>query len=192
MKQVKIAALDLALTHAGMALLEVPAQAHITEKDVKVIKTHLVVTERQKTKQVFQNSDDLRRLKDVYFHVKSYVSEADIVIAEIPSGAQNARAALTFGAVLGMLSTIEKPLIQVQKIDRGMVVAGRKSVSKLEVIEWATKHWPDANWKTRKLKGEAVFTNDNEHVADALAIAVAGTRNSQWQALAGMSSLGLN
>ena len=192
MKTIKALTLDLALTHAGMALIELPLKADIQTSDVKVCSTFLAKTERQKTKQVFQNSDDLRRLKEIYSHVKRLLQEADIVFAEIPSGAQSARAALTFGAVLGMLSTIDKPLIQVQKTDRGMVVANRKSVSKQEVIDWAVKNWPDAGWHTVKRKSVLHVTNDNEHVADSLAIAVAGTRNDQWKNLAGMSSLGQN
>lgn len=152
---IKALTLDLALTHAGMALLEFPLSAEVSLEEVKVLKTLLVKTERQKTKQVFQNSDDLRRLKEVYTSVKALMNGVDIVFAEIPSGAQNARAALTFGAVLGILSTIEKPLIQVQKTDRGMVVANKKSVSKREVIDWAVEHWPDADWLTAKRKGKS-------------------------------------
>lgn len=189
---IKALTLDLALTHAGMALLEFPLSAEVSLEEVKVLKTLLVKTERQKTKQVFQNSDDLRRLKEVYTSVKALMNGVDIVFAEIPSGAQNARAALTFGAVLGILSTIEKPLIQVQKTDRGMVVANKKSVSKREVIDWAVEHWPDADWLTAKRKGEICFINDNEHVADSIAVAIAGMRTNQFKDMASMSRLGQN
>lgn len=177
--------LDLALTHAGMSLLHIPVKTGLIKpSEVKISKIKLVKTERKTTKGIYQNSDDLRRLSEIVTEIRELQKDADVVFAEIPSGAQNARAATTFGAVLGILSTLEKPLIQVQKNDRGMIVAGRKVVSKTEVIDWAHKNWPELDWETTKRKGSEVLTLANEHVADSIAVAFAGMQKEQWQNLA--------
>lgn len=181
---------DLALTNAGFALAEIPlVSRQINPSDVNVVATRLVETERQVTKQIRQNSDDLRRLREIVTVFRELEAKADIIFAEIPSGAQNARAATTFGAVLGILASRTKPLIEVQKDARGLVVAGRKLVSKQEVMDWAAEHWPNCGWSTRKAGGQSVLTLKNEHVADAIAITIAGTRTAQFGELVSMAAL---
>ena len=180
----KILSVDLALTNAGFALVSIPkGKTDVSASDVVVLETELVETSRDNSKTIRRNSDDLRRLRDIARKLQEMTAKCDIVFAEIPSGAQNARAALTFGAVLGMIAGISKPVIEVQKDQRGYVVANRKIVTKSEVIDWATKAFPDAGWKFRKFKGEMMPVDKNEHVADALANVVAGTRTEQFREL---------
>lgn len=178
--RIKVLCLDLALSNAGMSVLSLPLKKGTVDlEEIKVEEIKLVKTEKSKTKEIRRNSDDLARLKEISQAVKELHDREDVVavFAEIPSGAQSARAALTFGAVLGILSTIDKPLIQVQKDLRGMVVADRKVVAKTEVIEWAARNWPDAGWEQRA--GRLIASN--EHVADSIAIGVAGLKTTQWQ-----------
>ena len=47
-------------------------------------------------------------------------------------------------------------------------------------MEWARKQAPDLQWNTRKLKGEQVLTNDNEHMADACAAVAACVQTTQF------------
>ena len=58
------------------------------------------------------------------------------------------------------------------------------------MIEWAIRKYPHPDWLMRKSKGILVPINDNEHLADAIAIAEAGVKTDQFkQAMAIYSSL---
>ena len=61
-----------------------------------------------------------------------------------------------------------------------MCIRDSPKASKEEMMEWARKQAPDLQWNTRKLKGEQVLTNDNEHMADACAAVAACVQTTQF------------
>jgi len=148
-----------------------------------VIAFKLVETDKQTSKQVRQNSDDLRRSRQIYKAFQEFVADCSIVFAEIPSGAQSARAALAFGVSVGLVASCPKPVIQVQPFETKMATIGTKTASKEEMIIWASQAYPDAPW-LRTAKGKIL--NKNEHLADAIAIGHAGIVTDQFVQLLSM------
>lgn len=190
MLNVRVIAIDPSLRNTAIVLADIPrGKIDLSPSDIKVIDTITIETEKEKSKTVRQNSDDLRRSREINKKLREWEKQARIAFAEIPSGAQNARAALSFGVAIGFLGSLEIPVVEVQPNDRGMVVANRRSVSKHEVINWAVSNFPSVKWRTRKSKGQDVPIDANEHVADALAILIAGTRKPQYVDMAKMMSI---
>jgi Holliday junction resolvasome RuvABC endonuclease subunit len=174
---ITVSSFDPSLRNFGMAKLTLDLDTlAITIADLKLIKT-----EKQASKQVRQNSDDLRRAKELVREFQSFAGGTRIGFAEIPSGAQSARAAYSFGVSVGILAASPVPLIQVQPFETKLASVGTKTASKEEVIEWAVEAYPDAPWLKRKNKGNDVLLNDNEHLADAVAIAHAGIKTDQFR-----------
>lgn len=138
-------------------------------------------------KQVRKNSDDLRRAKFQADALRAAVSDATIVIVEVPVGSQSARAMASYGICIGVLAGIhDTAIIQVTPSEVKLTAVGTKTASKQEMIDWAVEKHPEANWLTRKLKGEIKMTNDNEHLADAVAAIYAGMETDQFKGMVSM------
>lgn len=178
----RIAAVDPALANLGMAKLALD----LDTMKLSVIDLMLIETDKQTTKQVRQNSDDLRRAKALTKGFHEFIGDCALVFAEIPTGAQSARAALAFGIAIGMLAGCTKPLIQVQPSETKLATVGTKTASKDEMIDWAVETYPDAAWLKAKSKGVMRFIAKNEHMADACAIAHAGIKTDQFLQLVAM------
>jgi len=176
-----IAAIDPSLSHFGMAKLVFDVDS--ATFDVKALQ--LIDTEKMKSKTVRQNSDDLRRSREIVKAFHAFVADCSLVFAEIPTGAQSARAALAFGVAIGILAACPKPLIQVQPFETKLATVGTKTASKEEMIEWATTRFPNAPW-LRARSGKKQIVNANEHLADAVAIAHAGIETDQFLQLRAM------
>lgn len=146
----------------------------------------LFKTENQADKTIRKNSDDLRRAIELRDQFHTAVAGCRIGFAEIPSGAQDHNAAKGFGICIGLLAGSPIPILQVQNFQAKLAAVGTKTASKDEMIEWAMEEHPDAPWKMRKLKGNLVPTKDNEHTADACAIAKAGTGLQEFKQLLAM------
>lgn len=176
---IKVLAIDPSLRNWGLSKLVVdPATSTF-----RVLEMKLVKTESEAGKTVRKSSDDLRRAGLSYAEAYAWAGWADMLIAEVPSGSQSSRASLGAGMSIGLLAALahHRPLIQVSPIDAKRAAVGRKVASKDEMIAWAMKHYPDAGWLTRKVKGEVVPVDANEHLADSLAIAEAGIRTVEFR-----------
>jgi Holliday junction resolvasome RuvABC endonuclease subunit len=188
MTVVRIAALDPSLTHFGVARLLLRLET--LEFAVESLTT--IVTEKDKSKQVRRNSDDLKRCKQIIGVYHELVRPCRIVFAEIPVGAQSARAAFAFGAATALVASSPVPVIQVQPEETKLATVGTKTASKEEIIEWAGEHYPKAPWQrypadlTRKgkvIRRKGAICDSEEHVADAVAVAHAGIKTDQFQQL---------
>lgn len=179
MPVMRIAAVDPALSNMGM----VKMWLDLDTMALKFDDMKLVQTERQVTKQVRQNSDDLRRAKQLSKEFHAFVADCKIVFAEVPTGAQSARAMYAFGVAVGILAGCPRPLIQVQPSETKLATVGTKTASKEEMMEWAFEAYPDAPWLTRKVKGVIKPVDKNEHCADAAAIAHAGIKTEQFRGI---------
>jgi hypothetical protein len=166
---------NLGIAHATIELLGVPRITRLNW-------VKLVTTDNEAGKTVRKNSDDLRRAQHLHGSMLLACTGCAIAIAEIPTGTQSARGAMSNGIALGVLAGLRIPLIEVQATEAKMASVGHKFAAKEEVIQWAVGKYPDAGWKYRKLKGESVLTKDNEHMADAVAVIEAGIRTKQFQA----------
>lgn len=170
---IQVTSVDPSLRNFGMArmMLDTDTLRFAIEDLV------LIETEKQSGKVVRQNSDDLRRSKEIVTAFHKMCEGSTFCFAEIPSGAQSARAAYSFGVAVGVIAGCPIPVIQVQNFEAKIAAVGSKNASKDDMIAWATRMYPDAPWKFHGVK----LTNNNEHLADAVAIAHAGIQTEEFQ-----------
>lgn len=180
--KIAVSAFDPSLANFGMARLSLDLQTLRFE----VQALQLVQTEKKASKQVRQNSDDLRRARELAIAFQEFAALTKIGFAEVPTGAQSARAMYAFGVSVGLLAACPVPLIQVQPHETKLATVGTKTASKEEMIEWAVETYPEAPWLKHIRGGKEVVGNKNEHLADALAIAHAGVKTDQFQQLRAM------
>lgn len=177
--RIRVAGVDPALKNMGIArasLLLVPAPYNgMQPHKIEVDSLDLIQTDKQTTKVVRQNSDDLRRCRDLAAGVRS-LTDVRFVFAEIPVGAQSARAAFSFGVATAVMAFCPVPLIQVQPNETKLATVGTKTASKQEMIEWAVETYPNAPWLMHRGKPKL----DNEHLADACAIIHAGVKTDEF------------
>lgn len=180
---IRIAGIDPSMRNTGIAL----AEFNLTTCDFEVAKIDIVQTERLAGKVVRQNSDDYRAAREMIKGVDKILLAYGVTFcfAELPTGAQSARAAFAFGMTTAIMAGLTPPLIQVQPREVQIAVLGKAGKNKEAIIEWAVSKWPNAGWMTRKVKGEIKLVNDNEHPADACAAIAAGVQTAEFaQAMA--------
>lgn len=181
----KLLAIDPALRNVGLARLIV------TEGRLEVDELILVQTENEAGKTIRKNSDDLRRASEAYAQMQAQAEWAQVIAAEIPSGTQSARGAMSNGISLGLLAALgtQRPLIQVSAAEAKKVATGRKTASKDEMIQWATKLHPQAAWKRLRDKPDGRLLDSNEHLADAVAIGLAAINTPEFRAAIAMMGM---
>lgn len=183
MSIIKIAGIDPSLRNTGVAL----GEYNLTTGEWEVERVAIVQTERVVTKQVRQNSDDYRCARELIHGTNKLLTDhgAAFIFAELPTGAQSARAMFSFGLTTAIMAGLTPPLIQVQPREVQQAVLGRAGKNKDAIIQWAVAKWPDAGWLTRNSKGEIILLKDNEHPADACAAIAAGVQSMEFaQAMA--------
>lgn len=177
-KLIKIVGLDPSMSNFGIAA----GTLDLDTNEVKITRFELAETKAGgKKKTVRVNSDDLRRAGEIWAKAKPMIDEAHIVFAELPVGSQSSRAQTSYGICIGVLASIQKPLIQITPDEIKKYVGGKASVAKEDIIEWAIQEQPDAPWLRHKSKGEMVLTGKNEHLADAVAAIYVGLDTDQFK-----------
>ncbi len=134
-------------------------------------------------KSVRKNSQDLERCRSIYKAMSVFLEPADIVCVEIPIGSQSARAMASYGACIGLLSSIQKPLIQILPAEVKLTATNSKTASKAQMIAWAPSLYPDLPWSTTTRNGTRTFSNKNEHLADAIAAVHAAMETDYFKSL---------
>lgn len=174
---------DPSLAGWGLARLLVNIESLSTLKpEVEVTDLKLVATERAGGKQVRASSDDLRRAQELHDALHSFCRGASLLMAEIPSGTQSARGAMSNGICLGVLAGSPIPIIQVAPLETKLATVSTRTATKAEMIDWATAKFPAAPW----LRQRGRIIAANEHLADACAVAVAGLRTPEFKAAVSM------
>jgi Holliday junction resolvasome RuvABC endonuclease subunit len=140
-------------------------------------------------KTVRKNSDDLRRAKLLYDGFQIACQGASFAFVEVPVGSQSSRAMASYGICVGVLASCPISMVQVTPTEVKLAGTGIKSATKGEMIEAAVAAHPYAQWMTRKLKGETVLLNDNEHLADACFAIQAGIQTEQFKSYLAMLNL---
>lgn len=178
---VKAVAIDMAFSNMGLAhvdLIVVKDGISILGRDLR-----LVSTEREDHKEVRKSSDDLRRAGILHQTLTDFVDDscATIAFAEVPSGSQSASAARALGIAVGVLGSCPVPIIEVSPMEVKKLFSpnGKRKVPKTEIIAWAVKQWPRLPW----LKHAGKLTLANEHLADAMAVVVAGISTPAFKQL---------
>jgi Holliday junction resolvasome RuvABC endonuclease subunit len=168
---------DPGLCHWGIA----HATVEVATLLIVVTGLRLIATINDKHKQVRRNSDLLKRAALLSETVHREAGVAQLVFSEIPSGAQNASANMSFGIVIGILGGMRVPIIQLLPAEVKLATVGKRTASKPEMIEWAVAQHPDAPWVRSKRKGKLVLHAVNEHLADATAVIYAGIKTDQFR-----------
>ena len=181
--------IDAAFTNMGFA--RVTLQLGDNPKDVKVICTdlELITTQSHEGKTVRKSSIELRRAKELHAALIRYCAGAQLVFVEVPSGSQSASAARALGIAVGVLASCPLPIIEVSPMEVKFAVSQNKKInpSKVQIIQWAVKHWPDAPWLRDRSKKDGRIVLANEHLADAMATIMAGIATPDFQRLLTLS-----
>ena len=181
--KIRIVGMDPSMSNWGIckALLDVDSM------EFQIDDLILIETESEAKKGVIKQSDDLRRARIVREGMIEACEDAAIAISEIPfcNPAGYAGANFNSGLVTGVLASCPVPLIQVFPSEVKQKATGVRTATKGEMIEAAMNRFPNAPWRTRKLKGKVIPTAANEHLADAVWAIAAGLDSQQIrQALA--------
>lgn len=138
-------------------------------------------------KQVRQNSLDLESAKQLCRAALDAAAGAQAIFVEVPIGSQSARAMASYGICVGVLGALRAsgiPFFEVTPTEVKMVSVGKKTATKLEMIDWATRRHPEANWPTYKQNGEVLISEAKaEHMADATAAIYAGLACNSFKQL---------
>lgn len=187
--EIKILGLDPSMSNFGMAM----GLLNLGDGSLNQLNLNLIEAPAEpKNKSVRQNSMDLERARSIYNRMTETIElfKPDIICVEIPVGSQSARAMASYGMCIGLIASIQVPLIQVTPAEVKLAACKSKVATKQQMIDWAASTYPDANWCKRKLKGVQVLTDKNEHLADALGAIYAGVRTDQFKQLRAVFSKG--
>lgn len=167
---IKAIAVDAAFANMGLARISLSFNG---DWQVSCDDLRLISTSREDHKEVRKSSDDLRRAVILFQALKDWSNGAQIAFAEVPSGSQSAAAARALGIAVGVLGGCPLPIIEVNPMEvKRLFGPGRKGAPKAQIIEWAVNRWPKAPW----LRNKGRLIQANEHLADAMAVVVAGLR----------------
>lgn len=181
--QLRVLGLDPSLSNLGMAkgILTLNADKKPCKLDITDLTLVSTSASAKTKKAVRKNSDDLLRCRKLYEGLQEAMADVDIVFIEMPVGSQTARAMMSYGACVMLAATINKPLFQVTP-DEVKLASKIKRATKDQMIEWATKTFPAANWL---MKGDT-YIKKNEHLADALGAIVSGCKSEQFKEAASL------
>lgn len=186
--EIKVMGLDPAFSNTGVCR----GVLRSTEEGYRldIVALDLIHTEAEKInkKVIRKNSDDLRRAQETSRQLREIINawRPNCIFAEIPTGAQSARAAWALGIAVGVVGSIDRPIIQVLPREVKEAV-GERHAGKDEIIDWAIGKYPDANWAWRNKNGEKIqVKSTNEHLADAVAAIHAGLLTDEFQRIASM------
>ena len=181
MKEIKVLGIDMSLNNLGCSVLSYD----LVSEYLSMVDLKLFTTANEAGKVVRRSSDDLRRAKELHDGVHRMAAGVDVVMAEVPTGTQSSRGAMSNGIVIGVLASVPT-LIEVSPAEAKKALIGRKTGSKDEMIEAAMALFPDAPWLMRKFKGQVVPVDANEHLADSVAIVKAGIATKEFQSALNM------
>jgi len=171
-------------SQSNFAIAEIGVDIDSLELHIRSLK--VITTESETSKGVIKVSDNLRRARELHAGMMASLSGKALAFAEIPLmiTSQNPRIAsmanYNSGMMVGLLSAVNIPLIQVFPKDVKIAMTGMKDACKEEMIEAAMNKYPGAPWMMRKSKGKLVPMNINEHLADAVGAAEAGVLSEQF------------
>jgi Holliday junction resolvasome RuvABC endonuclease subunit len=182
MPRIRIAGLDGSKTNFGIATLVLDTdQMHLPTGGLTVESLLLIKTEKSKIKNVRASSDNLIRSQTIARALREELTKCASAFIEVPSGGKSYDAVLGFGIVIGIYASLTIPTIEVSPSETKIAAVGTRTASKEEMIEWALELFPDAPWRMHKVKGVMVPNRDNEHLADAVAIALAGIKTPAFK-----------
>lgn len=153
----------------------VQAQYDLLTHDIIIKNGYVIQHKPKKDRHIKQNTLDLQTAN----YIKSHLTNADIVIAEVPHGSQSSRAMVSYGVCIGVLGSLYDDLVQVSANDVKRIVEPNtaiKAVSKEQVIDWVINKHPEIlSWLPK--------TRIKEHICDAIVALYAGINKPKFKEL---------
>lgn len=173
--------LDGSLQNFGIAVCLVDDAGAITNvEDLVLSKTVKDKTKKKRAEDDFERF--LQHIKTLRNITERY--NPKVICAEIPFGSRDVRAAFAFGGVTAIAASfaLDYEVITVTPTEVKLAATKNKYADKEDIIQAMYGFYPDANWITSKrpnalnvvTTGGHYLTNANEHLADAIAITIAG------------------
>ena len=178
---IKVCGFDPSLRNWGLAVGNYDLQT----KHLNIDHVDVTNPELSKNKQVRQNSLDLEAALQLYKGMLKVLDGVQAIFVEVPVGSQSARAMASYGICVGLLGALRAngiPFFEVTPTEVKMAGAGKKTATKIDMIEWAVKKHPEANWPTYKEHGVIKISEAKaEHQADAVGAIYAGITSNSFQ-----------
>lgn len=172
------AGLDPSLSNIGASKMELTFNQEGKIVAHKLISVAISQTHPDKKKSRRKNEEDRARAVIHHEFLKDYLKDVDIVFCELPVGSQSARPMASYGICIGITAAIELPFFVVAPTDLKLAACRNKQATKEDMISWAIRKFPNANWLQGK---SASVLKKNEHIADSLAAIVAGVKTEQFK-----------
>ncbi len=190
MGKLTVIGMDPSMRNWGLAVAELDLDTlELSNVRLNVLQSETV--SKDKKKQVRVSSLDFDCGTDIFKAVMQTMnsSKPSFLFAEMPHGSQSASAMKGYGICLGVMAGIAETagrtfgaaLIQVSESENKKAMGMPKACSKQDMIDAVRLRHPEANWKTRKLKGKDEFVEGwNEHAADAVGAIYAGLESMEF------------
>ena len=180
-KFINVVGLDPSLRNWGTA----EGIYDLEAKKLRIMQLGLINPVLPTGKQVRQNSNDLASAFQLYKGTDAVTKGAQAVFVEVPVGSQSARAMASYGICVGVLGALRAngiPCFEVSPTEVKLAGVGNKTATKQDMISWAVKAHPEANWPTYMHNGTACLSEAKaEHMADAVAAIYAGLACNSFQ-----------
>lgn len=166
-KHLKIVSMDPSMSNWGL----ITAYYDLDTGALEVDELHVISPYKEPTsKTVRQNSKDIRIAEQLIDGIIPHLDDADVIIAEVPVGSQSSRAMVSYAMCVTVLAAVNLTFSRVIEVTPKDVKLNVKlNATKQEMIEWATKKHPEAQWKYKTIKGKrTIISAHAEHVSDAI------------------------
>ena len=154
----------------------------IENNELNLKSYELIQTEKSKVKSIRSSSDLVNRCRLIHEALQKTITEynPDVCFVETPSGSQSYSGALSYGISCYTISLCNPPAIEVTPTEVKKFTVGSKTATKKEIITYVGEKY--VNFLETKKDGSFV-EGRMEHVADAVCIAEAGIKTSQFKQL---------
>jgi len=176
--KVTVMGVDPSLRNTGIAIASINPQTN----EILSIDDLILIRTQPGPKSQRKSSADYEAASVISATIRNAVEQHNpkVVFAEIPSGAQSARASFALGITLGIMATMWPKPIEVTPQQTKLQSVGIRTATKGEMIEWAVGKYPEAPWH-RSTTGRIM--NANEHLADACGVIYAGIVTPEWEVI---------
>lgn len=164
----------------------ITAYYFLDDDGVEVDELHVIQPYKEKeSKNVRQNSKDIRIAEQLIEGIIPHLDDADLIIAEVPVAGQNARSCVSYAMCATIIGAINQSFPKVIEVTPKEVKLNVKlNATKAEMIKWATKKHPEAQWKYKKVNGKrSIVTTHAEHVSDAIGALYAALKTSEVKSI---------
>jgi Holliday junction resolvasome RuvABC endonuclease subunit len=182
-RQIPVVGMDPSLRHWGISI----GVLDLDTNKITIQKLNTIEPTIPTGKQVRQNSKDIEAARQLTAGAVDALKQAKMAFVEVPVGSQSARAMASYAICVGILGALRAGGLQFMEVTASEVkvaATGDPTASKKQMIDWAMKTHPEANWPTYTRKGVVKVTESTaEHMADATGAIHAGIKSNQFQQL---------